>query len=48
MTKGKNLIATSAKKILNTVLKVDANSASCLFAYQPKPPETLSRLKKRK
>ena len=40
-----------AEKIVNvfdTVLKLEANSASCVFAYEPKAPKELERFKKTK
>lgn len=35
-------------KVLDTVLKLEANSASCVFAYEPKAPKELERFKKTK
>lgn len=32
--------------VLNKMLKVDANSASCIVVHQPKVPEGLDRFKK--
>ncbi|MDO5403266.1 MAG: cyclic lactone autoinducer peptide, partial [Eubacteriales bacterium] len=46
MKKVSKALATGTKKVLNTVLKADANSASCGMIYQPKAPEALSRFKK--
>ena len=34
------------KKVLDTVLKLEANSASCLVLFQPKTPDKLSKFKK--
>ena len=36
-----------AEKIVK-VLKLEANSASCVFAYEPKAPKELERFKKTK
>ena len=33
---------------LNSVLKAEANSASCWIFYQPKAPDKLSQFKRRK
>lgn len=38
-------VAKTVKTALNLFLKVDANSASSAFAYQPKSPKELSRFK---
>ena len=35
-------------KVLDTVLKLEANSASSVFAYEPKAPKELERFKKTK
>ena len=35
-------------KVLDTVLKLEANSVSCVFAYEPKAPKELERFKKTK
>lgn len=40
--------AKSIKNALNTFLRVDANSAACIVAYQPKAPKELSRFKNSK
>lgn len=37
--------AQKVVKVLDTVLKLEANSASCMFAYEPK---ALERFKKTK
>ncbi|MGN0515014.1 MAG: cyclic lactone autoinducer peptide [Lachnospiraceae bacterium] len=42
----KKEIAKSMVTVLNKVLKVEANSTSCILAYQPKEPKTLDRFKK--
>lgn len=41
-------VAKSVKTALNTFLRADANSASCVVAYQPKAPKELSRFKSSK
>lgn len=41
-------VAKSIKNALNTFLRVDANSAACIVAYQPKAPKELSRFKNSK
>lgn len=41
-------LATMAAKTLTNVLKVDANSTACFFAYQPKAPKELSRFRRQK
>lgn len=49
--KEKKVYSTIAKgvvSVLDTFLKVDANSASCIIAYQPKTPKALDRFKKKK
>lgn len=40
--------AQKVVKVLDTVLKLKANSASCMFAYEPKAPKALERFKKTK
>lgn len=40
--------ATLAAKVLTNVLKADANSTACCFAYQPKAPEELLRFRRQK
>ena len=37
--------AKSVKTALNVFLRVEANSASSMIAYQPKAPKELSRFK---
>lgn len=47
----KNLTKQAAKGVavaLETLLRVDANSASCVIAYQPKAPKELARYRKSK
>lgn len=38
----------SAKKVVKVLDKVEANSTSCLFVYEPKAPASLDRYKKLK
>jgi len=40
------LTAKMVTGVLETELKKDANSASCLFLYQPKAPTELSKFRK--
>lgn len=40
--------AKKVVKVLDKVLKLEANSTSCLFVYEPKAPATLDRYKKLK
>lgn len=42
----KNTTASKLVKVLDTVLKTEANSASCVFAYEPKQPKSIDRFKK--
>lgn len=47
----KSLSKQAAKLVtgtLNKMLKVEANSTSCLMVYQPKVPKTLDKFKKMK
>lgn len=51
MNMKKNIANKSAAlivKVLTNVLKVDANSTACYFAYQPKVPKKLSYFRKQK
>lgn len=41
-------IAKGIVSVLNTFLRVDANSASCFITYQPKVPKELARFKRTK
>lgn len=41
-------IAKGVASALNTLLRVDANSASCVIAYQPKAPKELARFRSTK
>ena len=43
-----NYIAKSMAKLLESAIKADANSTSCMIAYQPKAPTGLDRYKKNK
>lgn len=47
----KNKLSKKAAKgiagALTGVLKSDANSATCLFSYQPKQPQSIERFKTR-
>lgn len=38
--------AKGVAKVLNSVLRTEANSASCVIAFEPKAPKELSRFKK--
>lgn len=44
----KKATATAVAKVLNVFLRVDANSTSCLVAYQPKAPKELERFRREK
>ena len=41
-----NNVAKGVASVLNKVLKVEANTNSCVVVYQPKAPKTLERFKK--
>ena len=41
-------VAKGVAKSLNSMLRVEANSASCVIAYQPKAPKELERFRKSK
>lgn len=41
-------IAKKTVSVLNTTLRADANSASCLFMYQPKAPKELEKFRRTK
>lgn len=41
-------VAKGAVFILNKFLRIDANSTSCLIAYQPKAPKELARYRRTK
>lgn len=43
-----NYVAKSVVKMLNNVLKIDANSTSCVVVYQPKVPKKLEKFRKEK
>lgn len=42
----KNTTASKFVKVLDNVLKTEANSASCVLAYEPKQPKSIDRFKK--
>lgn len=42
------LVAKGVVSVLNTFLRVDANSASCCIIYQPKAPKELERFRRKK
>ena len=44
--KTKKQAVNKVVSILDTVLKVEANSASCIITYEPKAPKELKRFKK--
>lgn len=47
----KNVSKTSAKtvtKVLDRVLRMEANTTSCLFVYQPKAPKELKQFRREK
>lgn len=46
MIKKKNVHIKLLKKVLDMTLQIEANTTSCLFIYQPKPPKELMKLKK--
>ena len=39
--------AKSTVKVLNSFLRLDANSSSCILLYQSKAPQALERFKKK-
>ncbi|MDE5780023.1 MAG: cyclic lactone autoinducer peptide [Lachnospiraceae bacterium] len=41
-------IAKGVASALNTLLRVDANSTSCVVVYQPKAPKELARFRSTK
>lgn len=41
-------VAKKAAKVLNSFLRVDANSASCCIVYQPKAPKELAKFRRQK
>ncbi len=41
-------VAKKTATVLNSFLRMDANSASCCIAYQPKAPKELERYRKTK
>ena len=50
MMKGKvsKIVAKGTVSVLNTFFRSDANSTSCILAYQPKAPKELARFRKTK
>lgn len=44
--KQSNNMAKGVAAVLNKVLKVEANTNSCVVVYQPKAPKTLERFKR--
>lgn len=44
---GKDM-AKKTVRLLDSFLKMDANSASCLIVYQPKAPKELLRYRRKK
>ena len=44
--KQSNNMAKGVASVLNKVLKVEANTNSCVVVYQPKAPKALERFKK--
>ncbi|WP_251390342.1 cyclic lactone autoinducer peptide [Mediterraneibacter agrestimuris] len=43
-----NNVAKGVGKVLNNVLKIEANTTSCVVVYQPKAPKKLEELRKEK
>lgn len=41
-------VAKGAVSVLNTFLRIDANSASCVITYQPKAPKELTKFRRMK
>ena len=41
-------VAKKTAAILDSFLRMDANSASCCIAFQPKAPKELERFRKKK
>lgn len=48
MKKVSKTVARGTVLVLNKFLRVDANSASCVIAYQPKAPKELVRYRRMK
>lgn len=46
MIKKEKIHMKMMKKILNMALKVEANTTSCAYIYQPKQPKELIKFKK--
>lgn len=43
----KEMLQKGTKDILTAVLKMEANSTSCNYVYQPKEPKQLSKFRRR-
>lgn len=43
-----NKVAKKLTSVLNGVLRAEANTATCVLAYQPKAPKNLKRFKNSK
>lgn len=41
-------VAKGVTMLLNNILSIEANSASCLIAYEPKAPKGLSKFRRDK
>lgn len=41
-------VAKGMKKVLDAVLRTEANTASCFIMYQPKEPEELKKYRRSK
>lgn len=46
--KASKLVAKGTASVLNTFLKTDANSVSCVICYQPKVPKELAKYRRTK
>lgn len=44
---GKKSVTSQVKRTLDMMLKLEANSASCMVVYEPKKPEGLSKFKRK-
>lgn len=42
------MVAKGVKTALDAVLRTEANTASCLFMYQPKAPKDLMKFRRNK
>lgn len=45
--KANSKVAAGTVRILNAVLRTEANTASCGMAYQPKTPEKLAKFRRK-